>query len=180
MTNPVSAAQWNAGNATLSATIDGVALTGIPADPNNSDYRLVLAWVAAGNTIAAAPGPTVAQLEAYAETVWRACLAKGQTFNVAAAAAPAIPILCDGTNATRADLAMLALFGQANPTGTKEWTDNNKAVSTLTGTQLVALATLAGDWVSDTYPALNALNAEIAAGTVTTTAEIDAYAWPTS
>ena len=36
----------------------------IPADPRNSDWLAYQAWAAAGNTAAAAPGPTQAQLRA--------------------------------------------------------------------------------------------------------------------
>lgn len=124
--------------------------------------------------------PDIAALEARAQAAWSALLVAGQTFNVAASGEAAVNVLCDGTNDTRADLALLALFGQTSPTGTKAWLDNTGKVTILTGAQLVTLATLAGNWVSDTYPALVTLLGEIAAGTVTTAAEIDAYAWPTS
>jgi hypothetical protein len=120
-------------------------------------------------------------LVAYAGASWAKLLAAGLIFNVAASGA-AVNVLCDGKNSTRADLALLTLFGQANPTGTKVWVDNGGVSTVLTGAQFVTLATLAGNWTSDTYPALQTLLGEINASppTVTTTAQIDAYAWPAS
>ena len=121
-------------------------------------------------------------LVAYAAASWAKLLAAGRLFNVATSGASAVSVLCDGKNSTRADLALLTLFGQANPTGTKVWVDNGGVSTVLTGAQFVTLATLAGNWTSDTYPALQTLLGEINASppTVTTTAQIDAYAWPAS
>jgi hypothetical protein len=154
----------------------------IPSDPRNMDWQAYQAWLAEGNAPAPAPGPTVEALTAYAEQAWAALLAKGQTFDVASATATPIKIHCDGTRATRADLALLALFGQASPTGQKTWIDNNGVATALTGAELVLLATLAGEWIADTYPALAALIADITATPprITTVAEIDAYVWPTT
>lgn len=154
----------------------------IPADPSNRDWGAYQAWLADGNTPAPTPGPTVGELVASAEKAWRTMLLEGQSFDVAASGAAAVPIFCDGTNDTRADLALLALYGQQNPAGTKTWVANNGVTTSLTGAELVTLATLAGNWVSDTYPALMTLIGDITAEspTVTTTAQIDAYAWPTS
>jgi len=168
-----------AGSTTVVRASDGAF---IPADPDNKDFAAYQAWLAAGNAPMPAPGPTIATLMAYAETVWAALLAKGETFNVAAAGATPIAVLCDGTNATRGDLALLALFGQSNPTGQKTWIDNNGIATVLTGAEFTALATIVSAWVADTYPALAALLAAITAtpATITTTAQIDAYVWPSA
>jgi hypothetical protein len=107
-------------------------------------------------------------------------LAAGVTVNVAAAGEGAVPILCDGTNGTQASLALLALYGQVNPAGTKTWLDNNGEATILTGAELVQLATLVGNWITDTYAALAGLVDQIAAGTITTTDQIDAFTWPTA
>ena len=154
----------------------------IPADPANTDWQAYQSWLGAGNSpttpeVTSSP----ASLVAYAQAAQRAVLTKGQTFDVATSGQPAVSILCDGTNDTRADLALLALFGQINPTGMKDWLDNNGKTTSLTGSQFVALATLAGDWVSDTYQTIGGIITGILASppTVTTTAEIDATAWPT-
>ena len=122
---------------------------------------------------------TAADLVSYSQMKQQALLKAGITVNVAASGSPTVNILCDGTNATRADLALLALFGQQNPTGTKQWLDNNDVVTTLTGTELVNLATLVGAWISDTYPTLVSVINQINASppTITTIAQIDAASW---
>ena len=127
-------------------------------------------------------GPTVNDLRAYAAKAQAKVLAAGETFNVAASGATAINILCDGEQSTRADLALLALYGQANPTGSKTWIDNNGVATVLSGSELVTLATLAGNWITDTYASLTQIIAQITATTptITTTAQIDGYQWPTS
>lgn len=119
----------------------------------------------------AVPGP--ASLAAYAASALEAKFAAGETFNVAAQDQPAVNVLVDGTNDTRADLGLLALFGQQNPTGTKTWLDNAGVTTQLTGAQLVTLTTLVGTWVSDCYPVLASVLAGVAAGSITTTAAID-------
>ena len=132
-------------------------------------------WDAATSSVVAyAPPAAPVDLKGYALQAQAEHLLAGQTFNVAASGATPVQVLCDGTNDTRADLALLALFGQDNPAGTKTWLDNTGKTTVLTGAQLVTLATLAGNWIADTYPALVGVMGGIAAGTVTTTAEIDA------
>jgi hypothetical protein len=137
-----------------------------------------------------APPPTTAQtaaalvtsLLAYASRKQSQLLTAGQTFNVTPGAATPLNVLCDGLSSTRADLALLALFGASNPTGTQQWITNEGVAITLTGVELTTLATLAGNWVAHTYTALAAVNAAINANppTITTTAQIDSYPWPTS
>lgn len=120
------------------------------------------------------PAPPI-PLTLYAERVRDVRLTEGATFNVA----PSVQILSDGTNSTRADLGLLALYGQANPAGTKTWVDNNGKVTVLTGAQLVTLTELVGAWVSDMYAAYGEILSGLASGSITTAAQIDNYAWPT-
>ncbi|MDR3461528.1 MAG: hypothetical protein P4L76_04335 [Beijerinckiaceae bacterium] len=166
-------------NGTAVSRSDGVS---IPSDPRNTDWQAYQAWVAAGNAPVPASPPTAMELKRHADKTWAALLAAGRIFNVSASGAAAVSVLCDGTSGTRADLALLALFGQANPAGTKTWVDNNNVSTVLTGTQFVTLATVVGNWVADTYPALETLRGQIAATppTVATIAQIDAYVWPAS
>ncbi len=126
--------------------------------------------------------PTSAGLLVVAQRAFRAALAKGQTFNVAASGQPPLPILCDGSSATRDDLAELADFGTANPSGTRIWLDNAGVAGTFTGAQFVTLDRLARAWISATYAAHATLLAAITANppTITTTAQVDAFAWPTA
>ncbi len=132
------------------------------------------ALAAQADALAANPPPPPLDLRAYAASALAAKFAAGETFNVAASGSVALPILCDGTNDTRADLGLLALYGQDNPTGTRAWIDNDGVASVLTGAQFVTLATLAGTWVSDCYPVLATILAGIASGKVTAAAQIDA------
>ncbi len=136
-----------------------------------------------GAAVAGAPPAkpvTVAQLLARAQRAFKAALAKAQTFNVAATGQPAVPVLCDGARATRDDLAELAAFGKDDAAGTRTWLDNAGAATTLTGAQLVTLDALVRAWVSSTYTAHGALLAAITAAppSVTTSAQVDAFAWP--
>lgn len=107
-------------------------------------------------------------------------LATGITVNVAAPGDPAINILCDGTADTRASLAMLALYGQINLAGTKTWIANNGQSTTLTGLELVNLATKIGGWITDTYSILAANMTLIETGVITTVEEVDAIVWTTA
>lgn len=114
-------------------------------------------------------------LQTYIWQSQRARLATGVSVNVNAGTTDAaLMVLADGKDSTRADLAMLALYGQTNPTGQKTWIDNNNTVTVLTGAQLVNLATLVGNWITDTYAAIPNIVAGIQSGTITTYAQIDA------
>ena len=142
-------------------------------------------WVESNGTFAA-PAPaapmTVPQLLTSAQRAFQAALKKAQTFNVAASGQPAMPILCDGTRATIDDLAELADYGKANASATRIWLDNAGKSTMLTGAQLVTLDALVRAWRSATYTAHAILLAGIAAAppTITTTAQVSAFAWPTS
>ena len=138
--------------------------------------------IVSGAAVAGAPKIvlTSAQLAARAYQVWTAFLAAGQTFNVAASGAPPVEVLCDGTQATLGVLALFALFGQANPNGTKAFRDNNGVTTQLTGSELVTLATLVGTWSDNVYAAYQTLEADMTAGSIATYAAIAAFAWPTS
>lgn len=102
----------------------------------------------------APPDLSVADLVACVEAIHASVLAAGIEVNVAAEGEPEKVVLCDGTNGTRASLALLALYGQINPLGTKLWIDNTGRPSALSGAECVALATRAGEWISGTYPVL--------------------------
>jgi hypothetical protein len=122
----------------------------------------------------------IQNLITYAGNCLNNVLSKAIEFNVAASGAPVLNVLCDGTNNTRADLGLLALFGLNNPNSTKVWIDNNNVSTTLTGTQLVQLTNLAGNWVSNCYLSYGNIVSQINAGTINTTTQIDAFQWPTS
>ena len=49
----ITTAKYNKDNGSITATIDGQEMS-VPLDPANRHYAAILAWVADGNTIAAA------------------------------------------------------------------------------------------------------------------------------
>ena len=123
----------------------------------------------------APPPPPPVNLKRYASAAHSRALAAGQVFNVAPDGQTAVPVLCDGLNSTRADLALMVLNAQDDPNATQTWVDNNGLTTILTGPQIVRLAKLAGTWMSQTYPTLGHVLAGLTADppTITTTAQID-------
>ena len=149
-----------------------------------SAVQASVGWLWDGKTLTPpAPTPaTIAVLLTRAQRAFQMTLAKGQTFNVGGSGQPAVPVLCDGTHDTRDDLVELVAFGKASPSGTRVWLDNADVATTLTGEQLVTLDTLVRAWRSSIYTAHGTLLAAITASppAITTTAQVDAFAWPTS
>lgn len=162
---------------------DDAAAFPASASEVTEDERMQLAeypdgWRWDGAKLAARTPPV--DLAGYARTKQAAILAAGARFNVAAAGAPAKPILCDGTNPTRADLALLVLSAQAAPTGSQTWVDNHGASTVLAAAEVIALATAAGTWMAGTYTALAKVLDGLAATppAYTTTAQVDAVFAP--
>lgn len=125
--------------------------------------------------------PTVGALSAielsnYAKFRQAMILADGKRFNVNPSGQPVFEILCDGSNPTRADLALLVLNAQANPNSTMNWVDNDGKTDVLTASQVVALAQQTGNWTAGTYGILGKILAGINATppTVTTKDDVDA------
>lgn len=114
------------------------------------------------------------ELVNYANAQQRKILTDGKSFNVAPSSSPAQMVLCDGTNNTRADLALLVIEAQADSTASGAWVDNTGVTTTLTAAQFIALASAVGPWVKTTYAVLSQIYADIASGKTTTTAQIDA------
>ena len=90
------------------------------------------------------------------------------------------PILkADRTANTVSDLLAIVQDAATNPTDIYNWVANDDTVTALTASQIAALApTVAGDRKA-IYAALAATILAINSGTITTTAQIDAEAWPT-
>lgn len=119
------------------------------------------------------PAPTVAQLQAYAGSKASALLSNMRSYT-----ADGVTLKADATAATLSDLMALAQWGAANPSATFNWISNDFSSTAITGTQIVALAPLVGAYAQMIYGTeLNAVLAEITAGTITITAQIDAYGW---
>ena len=73
-------------------------------------------------------------------------------------------------------------FAQAQLPGapaTFNWQSTNEFV-TLTGAQVVSMAIAIAIYIQHTFTALNTVTASIKAGTITTTAQVDAFAWPSN
>ena len=117
---------------------------------------------------------TAAQLVAYAFGKVGSLLATARSYTLATGVA----VKCDATTATEANLVGLNAWGTAAPTATQPWIDNFGAVTVITGAQAVALAESVVAYGQSVYAALAAVAQEIAAASVTTTAQIDAASWP--
>ncbi|MDR3503119.1 MAG: hypothetical protein P4L79_11135, partial [Legionella sp.] len=156
--------------------------------PANNQVSCGVVYEHTGNTVIATtlyqtitpPIQTPISLYDYAAIAHNNVLMKGITVNVAASGQPPVNILCDGSSSTRADLGLLALFGQVNPTGTKTWVDNNNISTIITGLQCISLATQIGEWIDNTYVILGQILASISATYTGTTEQIDKIVWPTS
>ncbi len=138
------------------------------------DASLGAAPTVAQITAALAAGPTSAQLRAYA-----AAKADGLIAAIRSVAASGVAIKSTSTDSAIGKLAALATWGAANPTSSTIWTADDLSTVTVTGAQLAAAAPLALAYSMSIYgAALPTVLAEIGSGAITTTAQIDAYAWP--
>lgn len=122
---------------------------------------------------------TTAQLLAYGDQTLQNFLGLGISVNLGTSAAP-VTVLVDGTQQTIANLALAVLWSQANPKGTKSWVDNTNTTNVLNAAQIQAMATAVGNWTDNCWAAYGALAKQIINASITTYAQIDAYAWPTS
>jgi hypothetical protein len=121
-----------------------------------------------------APAVTSAQLRAVANAKVDALFAVPRSY----ALSGGVSVLCDATTQTGVNLNGLMIWGQANPTATTNWVDDNGAVTTLTGAQCVALALAALAYAQSVYAVLASAMNGITAGSITTTSEINALSWP--
>lgn len=80
---------------------------------------------------------------------------------------------------TQAKLTAAFLLAQANPTTTFSWKTSAGFV-TLTTAQVAQIAVAVGAFVQSAYATEAVVQAAIVAGGITTTAQIDAAAWPKS
>lgn len=119
--------------------------------------------------------PTQAQLLAAANAKVMALMAVARTY----ALPGSVSIKCDTLQATGADLAGLNAWGAAAPTATTTWVDDFGVSTTITGAQGVALAAGVIAYGQSVYDMLGTACTGIAAATITTTAQVNALAWPT-
>lgn len=124
----------------------------------------------------APPAPTKAQLVTYALTKQTRIIEGGLTVNVGTAQSP-VNVSADTDTAGRADLSGVVQLVSLAPNSTVTWYQPAGAV-TLTAAQVVQLGTAVATFVMEAYAASAAVQGAIAAGTITTYAQVDAHAWP--
>lgn len=153
----------------LPAAANLLALT-----PSQWAARTVGCWaVSNGALVAYVVPPTASQLQRYANAKAVSMLAAVRTYTAAGA-----NLKCDATQGTFAYLMGQAQWGAANPAASQNWIADDNTSTPITGAQFVANAPLVGAYIQQIYSVnLHDVLAHIAAGTITTTAQIDTYQW---
>jgi hypothetical protein len=123
---------------------------------------------------------TEAELSSYASYRQSVAAQGGLTVNVAASGAPAQNVRVNTTQGDLTNYTGLYLLAAGNAAYTTNWVNADGTSLTLTAAQIATVATSASGLVQASFGTLAAVNAAIAAGTVTTLAEIDAAAWPSN
>jgi len=114
--------------------------------------------------------PTQADLNDYANTKYAAQMAGGVNIG---------GVWVSTTGNGRVDMLGAVSLAQLAPEHVFDWV-NGATIIQLTAAQVIALGLTVGAWVQDNYTILGAVRADIALGNITTTAEIDAAAWPSN
>lgn len=143
-------------------------------------FRSVYSDPTATVTLSASQPVSVTELVNYATAKRDALLAAGITVNVAPSGSPAVPILADATVSSRSDLLALYVLASGSSAFTAEWTDNNNVSTRLTAAEILVLSPAIMAWYQRMIGALSSAIAAIEAGTITTTAQIDAITWPSA
>lgn len=118
--------------------------------------------------------PTKSQLISYANAKADTIISTMKAYGTA----PSI-LKADRTSSTITDLIAIQQDAVTNPTDTVAWLANDNTVTTLTASEIAALApTVAADRKA-IYAIAGSAVLAINAGTITTKTEIDALAWPT-
>jgi hypothetical protein len=173
----VTSAQWMSTNL-IAATIDGQHFT-VPDDPDNSDRRIIAAWESSGNTIAAVPGPTVAQLVVYANAKQVHVSAQTISVNIGTVEAPQnVAVALDALSRTYLD--GIARQAEKNAAYETTWVDNVSPI--ITAAQILMIDDAVTVHTQASFAALADVLAAINAAppTITTYSEIDVFAWPVS
>lgn len=143
----------------------------IAADTASLDEVLVAAGLPASGLTA----PTKPQLLAYANAKQWALATGGYTITVNSA-----PLVFPSDVVSMGLITgKAARLAQPNPPASFDWQTPTGFV-TIAAADFIAVATQIADFVQSTFNALAAVFAAIEAGTTTTTAEVDAAAWPSN
>lgn len=157
----IFATAWpkDATGAVTTAALDAVLTTASPPQP------------ATGLT-----PPTPAILLAYVMSKVTTLLAASRSYTVVGVTGT---ISCDsGPSASTVSEALQWGSASPAPTGTLSWVDNNYAVFSLTAAEAVAFASAVGAYKISVYAVSGPAVAQITAGTITATAQIDSLTWP--
>lgn len=141
--------------------------------PNTTELDAVL--LAAGLPASGLTPPTKPQLQVYASAKMAALFAIARTYSLDSG----VSVKCDTTTSTGANLAALNAWGSAAANATTQWVDNSGAVTQITGAQAVELAAGVIAYGQSVYAILASAMTGISGNTITTTAQVDALAWPT-
>ena len=129
-------------------------------------------------------GPTAAQLVSYASSKQVALRDGGITVNVGTASTPDEVNVASDVNGRSLVTGSVQLVGLASANGqpapTFPWINDGGTQLMLTSAQIMTIGYKLSSFIQATYNALGAVLAAIANGTITTTAQIDAAAWPTT
>lgn len=156
----------------ISITRDGATMF-VPDDPKNADRREIAAWEALGNTIP--PYVAAVDLPAYAARKRRAVRDAGCVVTVAGTP---IPVWADADSCGA--ITSLVVAAQLNPSITTGWKGRNGAFYPLDAAKIQALALGMLAFVDACFAKEAELLAGIVGATITSTAQIDAAAWPSN
>jgi hypothetical protein len=122
----------------------------------------------------APPAPTTAQLLAYAAAKQSAIMDGGLTVNVAAAGQPSLTVEVTTTSAYLTLLNGAVQRSGLNPSAILNWEQRDGSVLSLNATQTQALGLAVANWLQHIFDTrTQSIAPAIAAGTITTTAQID-------
>ena len=134
-----------------------------------------IGWTLSGDVlvapVATLPAPTLAQLQDYAGDKAAALLANPRPYT------SSVTIKSDATAATLANWLALMDWATRNPSASTQWVADDFTVTPITATEIGALGPLVGAYAQTVYGELATVLGEIASATITTTAQIDAFAW---
>lgn len=166
-------------NAAYVAWSAGHSATPCPKDESGTQQWSILDAVlaAAGLPATGLASPTKAQLQAYLGAKVAALTAASRDYTVDGVTGA---ISCDcSQSANHVQQALQWATATPTPTGTLPWLDNNWTPFPLTAAEAAAFANAVGAYEISVFAVSFAAAPQIVAGTITTTAQIDALSWPT-
>ena len=164
---------------------DDIAYSSIPSDAIETTDAVFNEWCAAavgstisvsGQTITINPPPTPSSAQIKAALISYAA-SKRETVSQGGITVTGCEI--DTSTAGQSNLNSLAITAQGNPTQSFTWVQSS-GNQTLTSTQIISLQSAMTSFITSAWVAYSAVVSSIKGGSITTNAQIDAYAWPTN